>query len=70
MKRDYLKNLDRTVVSVTVLGEEDPLEETRYWRSKSPAERLMALEILRMRMGNYDNTQSRLQRVYRITKLK
>jgi hypothetical protein len=67
---EYLNKLDRSVVSFSIMGEEDPLEETRFWLSKPPIERLIALELLRMRMANYDNTQSRLQRFYTVTELK
>jgi hypothetical protein len=68
--QEYLNKLDRSVVSFSVLGKEDPLEETRFWLSKPPIERLIALELLRMHMANYDNTQSRLQRIYTVTELK
>jgi hypothetical protein len=68
--QEYLNRLDKRVVSFSILGEEDPLEETRYWLTKPPIERLIALELLRMRMANYDNTQSRLQRFYTVTELK
>lgn len=62
----YLHQLDRSAITIGTL-EQDPLEETRYWLSKTPAERLMALELLRMRMTGYDNTTSRLQRVFTVT---
>ena len=64
---DYLKKLDRSIVTITTLGEEDSRAETRFWLSKPPVERLIALELLRMRMHGYDNTQSRFQRFYTVT---
>ncbi len=66
MERNYLKKLDRSIVTIGTL-EQDPLEETRFWLSKSPEERLIALELLRMRLANYDNTVPRLQRFFTVT---
>ena len=66
MKNNYLKHLDRSVITVNS-SKEDPLEETRFWLSKKPIERLIALELLRMRLFDYDNTSSRLQRFLTIT---
>jgi hypothetical protein len=65
----YLEKMDRRVTSVTALGEEDPRAETMYWLSKTPLERLIALELLRSRMASYDCTQSGPQRVYTVTQL-
>jgi len=65
--KEYLEKMDRHVLIISTLGEEDPRAETMYWLSKPPIERLIALEILRMRMANYDNTQSGLQRIYTVT---
>jgi len=64
--QDYLTKLDRSVLTVGTLNQ-DPLEETRFWLSKPPIERLIALELLRMRLANYDNTSVRLQRFYTVT---
>jgi hypothetical protein len=63
---NYLTKLDRSVLTVGTL-DQDPLEETRFWLSKPPIERLIALELLRMRLANYDNTSARLQRFYTVT---
>jgi hypothetical protein len=41
-----------------------------YWRRKSPAERLAAIEELRELNYGYDSTTARLQRVFEITELK
>jgi hypothetical protein len=43
------------------------LEETRFWLSKTPSERLIALELLRSRLAGYDNTHPRLQRFFTVT---
>lgn len=66
MNRQYLQKLDRSVVTIGTL-DQDPLEETRFWLSKTPEERLMALELLRMRLAGYDNTVPRLQRFFTVT---
>lgn len=45
-------------------------DEKAYWKSKSPAERLQAAELLRKqycKLKGY-GSEPRLQRVYRITK--
>jgi hypothetical protein len=64
--KQYLEKLDRSILTVSTLGEEDLRAETMYWLSKTPVERLIALELLRMRIAGYDNTKSRLQRVYTV----
>jgi hypothetical protein len=66
MQNQYLHKLDRSIITIGTL-EQDPLEETRFWLSKTPAERLMALELLRMRLPDYDNTTPRLQRFFTVT---
>jgi len=67
---DYLLRVDRNIVTVGKLTDEGPLEETRYWLTKTPSERLAALELLRMRLADYDNTTARLQRFYTVTERK
>jgi hypothetical protein len=64
--KKYLKQLDRKRISIHTL-EHDPLEETRFWLSKPPVERLIALELLRTRLAGYDNTRPRLQRFFTVT---
>ncbi len=39
----------------------------RYWRTKSPRERLEAIEFQRQQLFAYDPTTARLQRVLSIT---
>jgi hypothetical protein len=60
------REIDLSVIKVCTLNE-DPLEETLYWLSKTPQERLAAVELLRMRLKDYDNSTSRLQRFFTIT---
>ena len=65
---DELANakLDRTHFSVVKLGDSD---EKAYWLSKSPAERLEAIELMRQMIYGYDPGRDRLQRVLTIAKL-
>ena len=57
-------SMNRQVVKISKLGEETPSFE--YWLTQSEEKRISAIEFLRKQ---YDGTQSRLQRVYRITNL-
>ena len=57
--------MNRQVVKISKLGEETPNYE--YWLTQSQEKRISAIEFLRKQ---YDGTQSRLQRVYRITQRK
>ena len=66
MSDQYLTKLDKSILTISDL-DQDPLVETRFWLSKPPIERLMALELLRMRLAGYDNTTARLQRFYTVT---
>jgi hypothetical protein len=66
MERNYLLKSDRSIVTISTL-DQNPLEETRFWLSKTPVERLIALELLRMRLAGYDNTVPRLQRFFTVT---
>ena len=56
--------VDRTVVVTgSAFGESD---DKAYWRSKTPLERLEALEYMREVAYGYDPATSRLQRVLEI----
>ena len=57
-----------TTLSIANLNDEDN-EDRAYWLLKSPKERLIALEYLRLVMYGYDPNNSRLQRVFEIAKL-
>ena len=61
------KKLDKNSFSVVSLF--DTSDEKRYWLSKTPLERLAALEILRQRVYGYDPLTERLQRILSVTKL-
>ncbi len=57
--------IDKTIFTITSLTE--PSGDKEYWLSKSPYERLQALEILRQLNYGYNQSTSRLQRVLEIT---
>ena len=65
--REELLKVDRTVLTVASLYESD---EKEYWLSKTPEERLQALELMRQIVYGYDPATARLQRVLEITELK
>lgn len=56
--------MDKTVFSIGAL--EDQGDDREYWASKTPAERLQALEYMRQVMYDYDPNTTRLQRVFTI----
>ncbi|GMU22750.1 MAG: hypothetical protein AMXMBFR13_28340 [Phycisphaerae bacterium] len=56
--------LDRSHFSVGSLDE--PSDEKAFWLSKTPEERLRALEYLRQVAYGYDPATARLQRVLEI----
>ena len=58
--------LDRAHFSVAKLHDSD---EKAYWLSKTPAERLEALELMRQMIYGYDPARTRLQRVLTIASL-
>jgi len=60
---DTLK-VDRTVISVGSIFDES--DEKTYWLSRTPAERLEALELYRQIAYGYDPNTLRLQRVLEI----
>ncbi len=60
--------MDKSKISVGRLGDE--LVERKYWHSKTPYERLIAVEIMRQIAYGYDPSTTRLERVFKVTKLK
>jgi hypothetical protein len=58
--------MDKTVLSMGTLDDDDA---RAYWRSRTPLERLEALEFLRQVMYGYDPVADRLQRVLEVVKL-
>ena len=64
--QEELLKVDRTSFVVTSLHESD---EKEYWLSKTPEERLQALELMRQIVYGYDPATARLQRVLEIAQL-
>ncbi len=58
-------SVDRRAFSVVSLQEQDE-EVKRYWRNKSPHERLEAVETIRQVRYGYDPASCRLQRVLEV----
>ena len=59
--------MDRTALSVTSLT--DDSGDREFWLSKTPEERLAAMELLRAVNYGYDPLSARLQRVLSVTQL-
>lgn len=63
--------VDRTAFKVYSSFEEAEADERIYWHSKTPQERLIALELMRQSAFGYDNpTTRRLQRVLEVAERK
>ena len=58
--------LDRAHFSVAKLRESD---EKAYWLSKTPAERLEALELMRQMIYGYGPARDRIQRILTVASL-
>jgi len=63
---DASNQIDRTAFSVTSLS--DQSDNRAYWQSRSPEERLAAIEQLRQLNYDYDPAADRLQRVLTIAR--
>ena len=59
--------LDRSAFRVDSLA--DDSDEKAYWKSKTPIERLYALESMRQIVYGYDPATTRLQRVFEVVEL-
>lgn len=59
--------LDRSAFEIGSLDDEDP--DKAYWQTKSPKERMEALELLRQIIYGYDPAITRLQRVFEVAEL-
>ncbi|MEA3361587.1 MAG: hypothetical protein U9R17_19560 [Thermodesulfobacteriota bacterium] len=64
---DKLPGLNKKIVAVTSL--DDIEEEKRYWISKSPLERIEAIEINRRMIYGQNRITSRLQRFFETSEL-
>ena len=61
--------VDKEMFSVLSSFEEAAEADKAYWHSKSPQERMAALELMRQINYGYDPTTERLQRVLEVAKL-
>ena len=64
---DKIPSLNKKIVNITSL--DDIEEEKKYWFSKSPLERIEAIEINRRMIYGQDRTTSRLQRFFETSEL-
>lgn len=60
--------MDKGVLSVRSLSEES--DEKAYWQTKTPHERLEAVELMRQIKYGYDPATTRIQRVLKVAQLK
>ena len=65
---DSSLKLDKTVFSIGTHAEHKRAERA-FWLSKTPLERLEALEFLRQTFYGYDPATARVQRVLRVIEL-
>lgn len=61
--------LDKSVLEVFSSFEEAEAADRAYWHSRTPEERLQAVELMRQSAYGYDPATARLQRVLEITQL-
>jgi hypothetical protein len=59
--------MDKKIFKVGALRKSD---DYKFWRKKTPLQRIAALEELRKTVFGYDPSTERLQRVLRVTNLK
>lgn len=64
---ETLPKIDRTALSIVPLDQSDC--DLEYWLSKTPEERLAAVELNRRMIYGYDRATSRLQRFFEIVTL-
>jgi len=67
MNKDLLR-IDRKVFSVVLMSEIE--KDLTYWLSKTPEERIEAVEFLRQLIFGYDPATERLQRVFETAEFK
>ena len=64
----YTPAMDKTAFSVASL--QDVPDEKAYWLSRTPHERLQAVELMRQVVYGYDPASERLQRFFEVAQLK
>ncbi|MEE9269375.1 MAG: hypothetical protein V3V49_03855 [Candidatus Krumholzibacteria bacterium] len=62
------ERVNRTAFSIARLG--DDSDEKAFWWSRTPQERLEAVELMRQILYGYDPVSERLQRILEIVELK
>jgi len=63
-----MPKMDKTAFSVASLFDES--DEKTYWLSKTPYERLQAVELMRQVIYGYKPASIRLQRFFEVAQLK
>ena len=58
---------DKTAFTIASLTDES--DQREYWKSKSPLERLQAIEFTRQIYYGYDPSTARLQRILSVSEL-
>jgi hypothetical protein len=61
--------IDKTAFEVFSSFEEADAADRTYWHSRTPEERLQAVELMRQSAYGYDPATARLQRIFEITQL-
>ena len=61
MKNKKLPKLDKKKITISSVTTES--DEIAYWYSKTPQERMEAIEVMRQIIYGYDPATTRLQRV-------
>ena len=59
------KKINKKIITIASSDDLDSLD-IKFWKSKTPSERLEAIEIMRQINFNYDPTTERLQRFFTI----
>jgi hypothetical protein len=67
VKNLKLPKLDKKAITISSLREES--DEVAYWHSRTPQERMEAIEVMRQIIYGYDPASTRLQRVFEIIEL-
>ncbi|MEM7111241.1 MAG: hypothetical protein AAF614_02325 [Chloroflexota bacterium] len=60
--------VDKTAFSAASLHDES--DEVAYWQTKTVAERLQAIELMRQVLYGYDPSSTRFQRVFAVVERK
>jgi hypothetical protein len=68
MKSLHIPRLDKTALTISSLHDES--DEKEYWLSKTPYERLQAVEIMRQIVYGYGASTARIQRYFEVLQRK